>query len=134
MKHLFLEGFNKGTKIVAGHSPDLYFDYLRGVNDAGRRGQPTTMVLEMPVDHSVGQEEWKKSLEWLVPQTQGSHIVIGNEMWGTELVGGRMNGSRSNWGTHWDQYAQLFGMAHDVIRKLSPETREIGRASCRERV
>ena len=125
MKHLFLEGFNKGTKIVAGHSPDLYFDYLRGVNDAGRRGQPTTMVLEMPVDHSVGQEEWQKYLEWLVPQIQASHIVIGNEMWGTELVGGRMNGSRSNWGTHWDQYARLFGMAHDVIRKLSPETRVI---------
>ena len=125
MKHLFLEGFNKGTKIVAGHSPDLYFDYLRGVNDAGRRGQPTTMVLEMPVDHSVGQEEWQKYLEWLVPQIQASPIVIGNEMWGTELVGGRMNGSRSNWGTHWDQYARLFGMAHDVIRKLSPETRVI---------
>lgn len=96
---------------------NIYADgYLQGAIEAHKRNQDVTMVLEMPTDDTVPPEEWKRYIDWLIPQIGAGKVVIGNEILHTELT---------KQGSDWSKYGQCFSIAYDAVKKYHPDAKII---------
>lgn len=111
----------QGKQIKQASSTDPYFANLQKVISAGKRGNNVTFVMEMPVDFNSDFSLWDYYCYWLIPQIQATRIVIGNEMADKQLVK-QLSKDGIEEGGDYRMYAELFGRAHDIIRKVSPKT------------